>query len=214
MLVPALLQLTSEIPVEGLYVILRTLLNSLKSTQNALKTTSRIAPLEVIANQIASEEEESLKEGSITTTYLSRIVIHHGNHVVDRKSVFQAHLAHVHTMDEVEEVLQTLYTYNRIARASHNCFAYRIQMPKKNKEKEADFIIHQDHDSDGEGGAGSNMQWLLDTMGVVNVMVVVTRWYGGTKLGPDRFRHINNVTRAIVEQFCAVDRGKKVKPKK
>ena len=33
-----------------------------------------------------------------------------------------------------------------------------------------------------------------------NVMVVVSRWYGGIHLGPDRFKHINNCTRTILEQ--------------
>ena len=31
-------------------------------------------------------------------------------------------------------------------------------------------------------------------------MVVVSRWYGGIHLGPDRFKHINNCTRMILEQ--------------
>jgi len=32
-------------------------------------------------------------------------------------------------------------------------------------------------------------------MDVWNVVVVVSRWYGGVKLGPDRFRLINMVAR-------------------
>jgi putative IMPACT (imprinted ancient) family translation regulator len=32
-----------------------------------------------------------------------------------------------------------------------------------------------------------------------NVMVVVTRWYGGVHLGPDRFRHISNAARQVLE---------------
>lgn len=31
-----------------------------------------------------------------------------------------------------------------------------------------------------------------------NVMVVVSRWYGGINLGPDRFKHINNVARILL----------------
>jgi len=30
-------------------------------------------------------------------------------------------------------------------------------------------------------------------------MVIVTRWYGGIHLGPDRFKHINNCTRELLE---------------
>lgn len=32
-----------------------------------------------------------------------------------------------------------------------------------------------------------------------DVLVVVTRWYGGIHLGPDRFRHINNAARQVLQ---------------
>ncbi|XP_036060816.1 protein IMPACT isoform X3 [Onychomys torridus] len=35
-------------------------------------------------------------------------------------------------------------------------------------------------------------------LNVKNVMVVVSRWYGGILLGPDRFKHINNCARNIL----------------
>lgn len=38
-------------------------------------------------------------------------------------------------------------------------------------------------------------QQILD---VRNVMVVVSRWFGGILLGPDRFKHINNCARNIL----------------
>ena len=31
-----------------------------------------------------------------------------------------------------------------------------------------------------------------------NVMIVVTRWYGGVHLGPDRFRIINECARKLL----------------
>lgn len=33
---------------------------------------------------------------------------------------------------------------------------------------------------------------------VRNVLVVVSRWYGGILLGPDRFKHINNCARNLL----------------
>ena len=30
------------------------------------------------------------------------------------------------------------------------------------------------------------------------MIVVVSRWYGGIQLGPDRFKHINNVARLLL----------------
>ena len=57
---------------------------------------------------------------------------------------------------------------------------------------------------------------LMQLMDVWDVLVVVTRWYGGTLLGPDRFRIINNVGKDALmkggfqkETPGAKDKGKK-----
>ena len=36
-------------------------------------------------------------------------------------------------------------------------------------------------------------------MDVRNAVVVVSRWYGGVHLGPDRFKHINNCARTLIQ---------------
>ena len=43
-------------------------------------------------------------------------------------------------------------------------------------------------------------------MNVKNVIVVVSRWWGGILLGPDRFKHINNATRNVLEKCGFVDK--------
>ena len=43
---------------------------------------------------------------------------------------------------------------------------------------------------DGEAGAGAIMLRMIETAELYDHIVVVTRWYGGTHLGGDRFRHI------------------------
>ena len=79
----------------------------------------------------------------------------------------------------------------------------------------------QDCDDDGESHAGSRMLHLLEIVAAEDALVVVSRyelnstlrclprqtcfsnfknatfcrWYGGTLLGPDRFKHINNAAR-------------------
>tara|TARA_A100001015_G_C14827320_1_gene647198 strand:- start:502 stop:654 length:153 start_codon:yes stop_codon:yes gene_type:complete len=37
-------------------------------------------------------------------------------------------------------------------------------------------------------------------MNTQNVCVVVSRWFGGVLLGPDRFKYINNAGRILLEQ--------------
>ena len=58
------------------------------------------------------------------------------------------------------------------------------------------------------------MAHLLSIVDAENVLVVVTRWYGGTKLGPDRFKHINNAARSILEKAGVISSSQQNKGKK
>jgi putative IMPACT (imprinted ancient) family translation regulator len=54
-------------------------------------------------------------------------------------------------------------------------------------------ILKHDNDDDGEDAAGSRLAHLLEMRHEDGVFVVVSRWFGGTKLGAKRFAHITNV---------------------
>ena len=41
---------------------------------------------------------------------------------------------------------------------------------------------------------------LLSHRNVENIIVIVTRWFGGVKLGPERFKLINRAARAAIEK--------------
>ncbi len=41
----------------------------------------------------------------------------------------------------------------------------------------------------------------LQKQNVVNVIVIVTRWYGGVKLFADRFAHVQNATKVWCEEI-------------
>ncbi|XP_068449236.1 protein IMPACT [Clinocottus analis] len=131
--------------------------------------------------------------------------IKHGNTITDRRSTFQPHLAPVVTPRQVKMVLEKLYENKKIASATHNIYAYRIFCEDKNS-----FL--QDCEDDGETAAGGRLLHLLQILDVRNVAVVVSRWYGGVLLGPDRFKHINNCARNIlVEEGYAAAADEAVK---
>ncbi|KAK9486835.1 ribosomal protein S5 domain 2-type protein [Lipomyces starkeyi] len=108
------------------------------------------------------------------------------NMVVDRKSKFIARAMEVHSVAEAKANLAVLKTNKKIAKATHNMTAWRIKTDREG-------ITIQDCDDDGESAAGGRLLHLLDDLW--NVMVVVSRWYGGIHLGPDRFKHINVTAR-------------------
>lgn len=108
--------------------------------------------------------------------------------ITEKKSVFLARVAPVSSPDQAKQyVAHLLATDKKAAKATHNMTAWRIKGPNDTS--------YQDCDDDGETAAGGRMLHLMQLMDVWNVMVVVTRWYGGIHLGPDRFRIINTASR-------------------
>ncbi|KAF7191716.1 Protein IMPACT-like [Pseudocercospora fuligena] len=111
--------------------------------------------------------------------------------ITEKKSVFVARAAPVSSVDEAKAYLaHLLATDKKVAKATHNITAWRIRGEGG--------VQYQDCDDDGETAAGGRLLHLLELMNSWNVMVVVTRWYGGIHLGPDRFRLINQCGRDAV----------------
>lgn len=71
----------------------------------------------------------------------------------------------------------------------------------------------QDCDDDGEDAAGRRLLHLLQVVDARNVIVVVSRWFGGVLLGPARFTHINNAARALLQECGYVGSAEKDKAK-
>jgi hypothetical protein len=127
----------------------------------------------------------------------ARIV--HGTPFTEKKSTFQAHLVTgVTDPNLVDVVMSALRRDGKVARATHNIMAYRIKLPNGTHAA--------DHDEDGESAAGGRLLRLLHVTDATDVCVVVTRWYGGIHLGPDRFKHINNAARDLLVA-CGVVKG-------
>lgn len=115
-----------------------------------------------------------------------------GAPITDRKSKFVGHVAVVNSEPEVDRMVEQLKRNSKkVASATHNIMAYRIQDGDKLKEG---------RDDDGETGAGDKVLYMLQQRHWVNICVVVTRWYGGIQLGADRFKHITNIAKETIEQ--------------
>lgn len=111
--------------------------------------------------------------------------------VTDRRSKFIATLFHVESEEEVRNALKTLMKKKKYLKATHNIYAFRLKtLDKKIIEKKKD---------DGETGAGIRILNLLRKNESVNILIIVTRWYGGVHLGSDRFKHIVNTAKEVLE---------------
>lgn len=108
--------------------------------------------------------------------------------VVELKSAFIARAAPVSSPEQAKQYLQRLLDSDKKLRsATHNITSWRI--------KGGSGVVYQDCDDDGETAAGGRLLHLMQLMDLWDVMVVVTRWYGGHQLGPKRFSIINQVAR-------------------
>lgn len=94
--------------------------------------------------------------------------------IIEKKSKFIANIYYVETLDEAEEKIKEVK--KKYFDARHNCYAFSIYT------KEG--IINRFSD-DGEpsGTAGAPMLNILNSKGLTNILVVVTRYFGGILLG-------------------------------
>lgn len=82
--------------------------------------------------------------------------------------------------------------------ATHDIHAWRVLELKRGRNGLGgpnDYGIEEGHEDDGEKWGGEKVLRAMKEMGAVDLLVVVSRWYGGTNLGPVRFEHILHCAR-------------------
>lgn len=94
--------------------------------------------------------------------------------VIEKKSKFIADLFPVENVGEAEELIKK--TKKKYHDARHHCIAYRINVEGQIVEKSSD-------DGEPSGTAGAPMLNILKKNQLVNVIVIVTRYFGGVLLG-------------------------------
>ena len=94
--------------------------------------------------------------------------------IVEKKSKFIANLFYVESVKQAEKIIQE--TKKKYHDARHNCVAYRIVEDTNIVEKASD-------DGEPSGTAGMPMLHILKSNNLANVLVIVTRYFGGILLG-------------------------------
>ena len=114
------------------------------------------------------------------------------SHVLtDRGSKYAVSGGAVRNRAEVDHFLKTPKKNKRFAKATHNTWAVVLSDGGPLKG------------DDGESGAGMVIVNMLEHEQMVDHLIVVTRWYGGVKLGGDRFRRVKDSVAAYLEEFRA-----------
>lgn len=94
--------------------------------------------------------------------------------VVEKKSKFIGNVYYIETIEEAEKIIER--TKKKYHDARHNCYAYRIIEEDRIVEKQSD-------DGEPSGTAGAPMLNILIKKNLNNVLIIVTRYFGGILLG-------------------------------
>ena len=94
--------------------------------------------------------------------------------VVEKKSKFIANLFYIESREEAEDIIKM--QKKKYYDARHNCYAFRVLGEDGIIEKSSD-------DGEPSGTAGAPMLNILSKMEITNILVIVTRYFGGILLG-------------------------------
>ncbi len=95
--------------------------------------------------------------------------------ILEKKSKFIANIMYIDKVEEAEAKLEEIR--KKYYDARHNCYAYRVIDSNKS------IIDRSSDDGEPSGTAGSPMLNILKKEELCNVLVVVTRYFGGILLG-------------------------------
>lgn len=112
----------------------------------------------------------------------------------DRGSKFIAYAYPLYTADEFKKYLQELKKEH--PKAVHHCFAYRIGIDGNN--------FRSSDDGEPSGSAGKPILGQIDSKELINVAVIVVRYWGGTLLGVPGLINAYKTTAALALQVTAI----------
>lgn len=94
--------------------------------------------------------------------------------IIEKKSKFIADLFYIQSEEEAERIINQIR--KKYYDARHHCYAYSIATKGENINRMSD-------DGEPSGTAGSPMLNILQKKNLSNVLIVVTRYFGGILLG-------------------------------
>ncbi|HZW67926.1 MAG TPA: YigZ family protein [Pseudogracilibacillus sp.] len=122
-----------------------------------------------------------------------------GSHeVIIQRSRFIGHLSRAYSEEEAQAFINKIQKEHH--NASHNCFAYIIG--------EQDQFQKANDDGEPSGTAGIPMLEVLKKLSLKNSVIVITRYFGGVKLGAGGLiRAYSSVTSDTIKEIGAVKRS-------
>ena len=142
----------------------------------------------VVGKNVTQVRKDHVKDINVDTTEAAtQIRVNHAPPKTYRNSTFRGHNVPVQTQDDI---IPALHAIERVSRATHNIYAYRLQTGSG---------VVEHFEDDGEWGAGRVLLKLLRDNDITGKLVCVTRWYGGEHLGRARFDYTVEAAKATLQ---------------
>ena len=118
--------------------------------------------------------------------------------IEEKKSKFIGSIFYVENEEQIKQFLECTRQANK--GANHNCYAYRIILDGQVVERSSD---------DGEPSGTAGIQILNHIKGeeLYNVLVIVTRYFGGTLLGTGGLsKAYSEATKEVINEATCVEK--------
>lgn len=112
--------------------------------------------------------------------------------IIDRKSHYTVTGVFVTSREEVDIYMKQLLRDPYFRKATHNSYAYRLVT--------AESMVLESKNDDGETGAGMCILRELHRKDAQNLLLIVTRYFGGVHLQADRYKHVIDACKIFFEQ--------------
>ena len=113
------------------------------------------------------------------------------NIIIDRKSKYTVVWWYITKKENIKEFLWELLSDKYFQKATHNTYAYRIILEN--------WSILEGKNDDGETWAWNCILRELQRENMVNVIIVVTRYFWWIHLNADRFKNVINATKEMLK---------------
>lgn len=117
----------------------------------------------------------------------------HEKIIEDRGSRYSVSYGLVKGKDDIKNFLKQLKKNKKYAKATHNTWAVRIAH---------EGAVYESKNDDGEIGAGMVILRIMQKEDVTDCIICVTRWFGGVKLMGDRFKHVQDATKYVINHLA------------
>lgn len=112
--------------------------------------------------------------------------------IIDRKSKYTVVYNYIENKQDLDDFIKIIKNDNYFKKATHNSYAYRIL--------QENWSILEGKNDDWEIWAWLCILREIQRADFVNVVVIVTRFFGWVMLQSDRFKHVINATKEILSE--------------